>query len=59
VRGNCLVQESQQKCPARIAISINEVAETGDPLATAQPISNDPRRLARLADLGEHRLGAE
>ena len=59
VGGNCLVQESQQKCPARVAVSINEVAETGDPLAAAQPISNGARCLARLTDLGEHRLGAE
>ena len=59
VGGNCLAQQSQQKCPARISVSINEVAETGDPLAAAKPISNDARRLARLADLGEHGLGAE
>src|SRR5262245_24585233 len=55
----CVAQQSQQKCPARIALSVDEVTEAGNTLAASKPISDDARRLARLVDFGEHHLRAE
>ena len=56
---HCVAQQSQQKRPARIAVSIDEVTKAGNALAASKPIADDARRLARLVDFGEHHLRAE